>query len=72
MIAMLVAALVELQGPGGQVILVNPDHITNIRKPYFVDQGHFTKGTNCLVFTADGKYFATMQSCQAVRELIGR
>ena len=70
--ALLVAAFVELQGPGGQVIWLNVDRVTNFRRPRGLDQGHFAPGTQCIVFTVDGKHFATSQSCDELRALIER
>jgi len=64
---LIAASLIQLQAPDGQIIYVNPDQITNIRKPRGIDQGHFVKGTNCLVFTVDGKYFAIVEPCEEVR-----
>jgi len=61
------AGLIVLHGMDGQIIYVNPDQVTNLRKPRSTDQGHFAKGINCLVFQADGKYFATLESCEDVR-----
>lgn len=59
-------AFIVLHGPDGQVIYVSPDHITNYRQPRGVDQGHFTGNTRCLVFTVDGKYFTTAESCEEI------
>jgi len=56
-----------LQGPGGQVILINPEQVINIRRPRGIEQGHFAAGTQCLVFTTDGKYISLQESCERVR-----
>ena len=39
-------ALVELHGPTGQRIFVNPHEVTSVREPQARD--HFAKGTHCL------------------------
>lgn len=56
-----------LHGPGGQIIYLNPDKVTNLRKPHGVGQ-HFPAGTRCLVFLVDGKYLAAAESCEEIRE----
>ena len=64
----LVASLVELQGIGGQRIFVNPDLVINIREPHGANSGHFPPGTRCMVFTSDGKYISTIESCDSIRK----
>jgi hypothetical protein len=61
------ATMVELHGPDGQIIWLNPAQVINIREPRGIDSGHWTKGTKCLVLTVDGKFFTTAESCVDVR-----
>jgi hypothetical protein len=68
LIDLVLAALIVLHAPDGQIIYLNPDQVTNIRKPR--GEGHFIKGTQCLVFMVDGKFFSTVESCSAVERLI--
>lgn len=67
---LIATSLIVLHAPDGQVIYLNPEQVTNLRKPRGVNEGHFIKGTNCLVFTTDGKYFATVEPCTEVDRLI--
>jgi hypothetical protein len=64
---LIAASLVELHGPDGQVIWVNPDQVINIREPRGIPQGHWAVGTRCLVLTSDGKFFTTAEPCQEIR-----
>jgi len=66
-VALFASVFIILHAPDGQVIYLNPDQVTNIRKPRRTEDGHFVRGTNCLVFTTDGKYFATHESCEVIR-----
>lgn len=68
MAALLVAGFIQLTGPNGQLILLNPEYITNMRPPR--GDGHFTAGTRCLVFTVDGKYISVLQDCNAIRAML--
>ena len=67
---LIAASLIVLHAPDGQVIYLNPDQVTNLRKPRGVNEGHFIRGTNCLVFTTDGKYFSTVEHCIEVEKLL--
>jgi hypothetical protein len=61
-------ALIELHGPAGQRIFVNPSEVTSIREPHGIDQGHWAKGTRCLVVMADGKFLTVTEACDEVRQ----
>jgi hypothetical protein len=58
-------ALVELHGPTGQRIFVNPTMITTIREP--LETGHFAKGTHCLVYLSNRNFIAVREHCDIVR-----
>jgi hypothetical protein len=61
--------LILLTGPDHQVVLINPDEVVSLREPRGTDQStHFAKGIACLIFTADGKYTAVIETCAAVRQ----
>lgn len=64
------ATFILLQGVNGQHIWVNPDMITNYRRPRGVESGHFPRAAECVLFTADGKYFLVAQRCEAIRDLL--
>jgi hypothetical protein len=70
LISLLAASFIILHAPDGQVIYLNPDQVTNIRKPRGTETGHFARGTNCVVFTTDGKHFATLEICESIRNLL--
>lgn len=61
--------LLHLTGPDGQDIQVNVDEIVSMRSPRGTD--HFTAGTQCLVFTADGKYLSVKEPCKEIEKAIG-
>jgi hypothetical protein len=61
------AGLISIQGPDGQTIWVNPDHVVSIRRPRGVEGGHWHKDVKCLVMTNDGKFFASLEACDALR-----
>lgn len=65
--ALMVAAMIQIQGPGGQVIWLNPDSVTSVREPRGVQQGHWPADIRCLLMIVDGKFLATVESCDSVR-----
>jgi hypothetical protein len=67
-LAAIALGLVELTGPGGQVIEVNPNEIVSVREPRGAD--HFGKDVHCLVFTSDGKYIGVVQTCEQVKAIV--
>jgi hypothetical protein len=68
-LVVVVITLVQLTGPDGkQRIDINPTEVTSIREPHGVDQGHWAKGTNCLVVMADGKFITVSEDCATVRQ----
>jgi hypothetical protein len=69
--ALLVASLVALTGPDGQVIWVSPTHVVTVREPRGVNLGHWPPGTQCLVGFTDGKFVTTSERCDRVRQKLG-
>ena len=65
---MFVLALVQFTGPTGQRIDVNPAEVSSIRDPAGMREGHWTKGTNCIIVTADGGFIAVKEDCTATRQ----
>lgn len=61
--------LLQLHGPGGQNIFINPNEVTSVREPRS-GEDHFGKGVHCLVNTADGKFSAVVEDCATVRMLV--
>lgn len=63
--------LVQIMGTDGQIVWVNPSQVISIREPRGVNQGHWARGTKCLVLTVDGKFFTTIEPCEQVRVKLG-
>lgn len=49
------------------MIAINPAEIVSIRTPR---DGHFPKGTRCLIHMVDGKFIAVVETCKAVENAI--
>lgn len=64
--------LVELHGPAGQRVFINPPEITTVREPLRADLKHFSRGTHCIVVMADGKFVAVRETCDQVRQMVGK
>jgi len=62
--------LILLHGPGGHEIDVNPHEVSSLRDPSVVYEGHFAKGTKCLVFMSNGKVVAISEECEEVKKMI--
>lgn len=69
-IVLAAAAMIILHVATGGEIDVNVESITNMRGPE--GQANFVKGTNCLVSMSDGKYIAVRETCEQIRQIIGR
>jgi uncharacterized protein YlzI (FlbEa/FlbD family) len=67
---MLAVALVELHGPHGQTIYVNPAEITSIREPRSVHLRHFVPGTQCVITVSNGSLIAVNDPCAEVRNRV--
>lgn len=63
---------VMLHGTNGQQFFINPHQITSMREPTGNDLRHFPTGTHCVIGTTDGKFVATQEDCDTVRNLIGK
>jgi hypothetical protein len=64
--------LVELHGPDGQHVFVNPPEVTSLREPRGVNSGHWAPGTRCLLVMADGKFITVAEPCDEVRQKLER
>lgn len=63
--------LLELHGPDGQTVLINPGQINSLRQPTSVDlRRFFPKSTRCVVLTTDGKFIAVVEVCGAIRDMM--
>lgn len=59
-------ALVQLTGPTGQKIYVNPAEVTSVRQPLV--SGHFAQGVHCVIVTTSGKFISVMEPCDDARQ----
>jgi hypothetical protein len=70
MLALVIAMqLVQLTGPNGQVIYINPVDVVTIRQPT-VGADHFHTAVKCVIFTVDGRWLGVVESCADVERLI--
>jgi len=65
-------ALVELHGPSGQAVWINPHEVTSVRTPLRANDRYIPGGTRCMVTMANGNLIAVRDSCDAVRQLLSR
>jgi len=61
--------LIQLHGPGGQEIDVSVDAIVTMREPReneISGDGHFPKGTHCVLNMSDGKINLVQEHCHDI------
>ena len=61
--------LVQLTGPNGQRIYINPVDVVTIRQPT-AGADHFHAAVQCVIFTVDGRWLGVVESCDNVERLI--
>jgi hypothetical protein len=54
--------LVELHGPSGQRIEINPAEISSVREPLDF-KTHWAAGTRCVIVMSNGRYIAVAEDC---------
>ena len=64
--------LVELHGPGGQVLIVNPAEVSSLRQPLDIHQQHWPRGTHCIVVMANAGSLAVSEDCHTVQHLLSQ
>jgi hypothetical protein len=62
------AEFLKLTGPDNQPIDLNDAAIIALRPPR--SREHFAKGIKCLCTTSDGHFFAVMEDCEQVKQLL--
>lgn len=67
----LALALLQFTGPTGARIDLNVDAITSIRDPTAMPEGHWNKGTHCIIVVDGGGAIAVQETCDEVRQAIG-
>ena len=62
--------LIQLHGPGGYEIDINPHEVSSIREPSGVaSEGHFAKDIRCLLFMTNGKVTGVIEDCKTVKKM---
>lgn len=61
--------LVQLTGPDGQRVDVNPAEVVSVRAPFI--ESHHAEGANCLLNMADGRTLTVKEECDMVRARLG-
>jgi len=62
-----IVVLITLHGPNGQEIDINPHEVSSVREPSAGAEGHFPKGTRCLVTMNNSRINAVIEDCETVR-----
>jgi hypothetical protein len=64
-------AMLQLHGPGGQVIDINPDHITTLRQRHLGKlEEHLAKEVRCIIKMSDGSFNLVVEDCELIRKEI--
>jgi hypothetical protein len=63
-------SLVELHGPTGQAITVNPAAVSSVRTPIGAAHQHWGPGTKCVLVMGNGALIAVAEDCAAVVRLL--
>lgn len=67
--SLLVLALVTLTAGDGTPVDINPAMVNMVGRPN-TEQLH--RSVKCVIFLADGKFVSVRESCDEVRQLLGR
>ena len=62
--------LIQLHGPDGQEIDINPHEVASLREPSAVSESHFPKSTRCVVIMTNNRFNAVREDCDTVRTLV--
>jgi hypothetical protein len=62
----LLAIFLELHGPNGQIIEVNPNEISSLRTPQAGSSEHFAKGVRCIIKMTNSNINAVVETCETV------
>jgi hypothetical protein len=58
--------LIVVHGPDNQTIELNVNEISSIREIRDVEEAHYAKDANCIVFMTNGKFIGTREECVEV------
>jgi hypothetical protein len=70
--AQLVLTLIELHGPTGQVLEINPALVSSLRQPIDTQRQHWGQGTHCVVVMSNGGFIAVAEDCPTVLDKLQR
>jgi hypothetical protein len=62
--------LIQLHGPDGQEIDVNPHEVASLREPSTISEGHFPKGVRCVVVMSNGRFNLVKEDCSTVKVMV--
>ena len=68
--AMVAFKLIQLHGPDGQEIDVNPHEVASLREPSSISEGHFPKGVRCVVVMTNGRFNLVKEDCSTVKVMV--
>lgn len=68
MLAILAIALVQLTGPTGGRIDINPAEVTSLRDPAAMTGGHWSQNVHCIAVMSNGRFIALREGCDEVRQ----
>ena len=66
----IVFKLIQLHGPDGQEIDVNPHEVASLREPSSVSEGHCPKGVRCVVVMTNGRFNLVKEDCSTVKVMV--
>lgn len=65
--------LLEVHGPDGQLVYINPAEISSLRQPTNADLGrYFPRTVHCIIVTTNGKFVAAVEMCNVLRDRLIR
>jgi hypothetical protein len=69
-VLMLAFRLIQLHGPDGQEIDINPHEVASLREPSTISEGHFPKGVRCVVVMTNGRFNLVKEDCSTVKVMV--
>ena len=67
MILTVAIVLIELHGPDGHRVEVNPAEVSSLREDRPSDAGLLAEGVNCVLGMTNGKFIAVVEDCAVVK-----
>jgi hypothetical protein len=65
-------SLIALHAPNGQLIEINPDHVSSLRSisDLAVKGKHFPPATHCIIVMTNGNFNAVAETCEQVDKIL--